>query len=126
MSSAAPKEYEHIKFEFNRSSGCLNGLSYEVTAYLLVPTGLLPELQKWNEAETEGQKRKDGHPSAREMYETLLDKGSLLHRENGPAYKEVEKSLFDKNHAEVTTREYWEKGEKCQAQRIKSLGKYTL
>ena len=126
MSSPEPKEYEHIEFSFNRPSGFRDGKHYEVTAYLLVPVEVFPELQQWIEAEAKGLR--DGHPSGQSMYKTLQDKGALLHREDGPAYKEVKKSMFDKTYAEVTREEYWEKGVQKQngVPGVKPLGKYKL
>lgn len=123
--SEAPKEYQHIEFNFSRPSGLLDGKSYEISTYLLVPVEAMPEFQKWSEAETA---KTEGNPSGRQMYKTLLEKGALLHREDGPAFREVQKSLFDKQHAKVTKEEYWEKGVQKQpgAPRIRPLGKYTL
>jgi len=130
-----PQEYEHIEFSFNKPSGRRNGKHYEVTAYLLVPVEAMPEFRQWEEAIT--NKAKEGALSGSEiyyglsgldMYETLRRKGALLHREDGAAYKEVEKSAFDKNYAQVIKEEYWVKGmpRSGTTPQAKSLGKYTL
>jgi hypothetical protein len=123
--SEAPKEYEHVEFAFSRSSGMLDGSSYDVTAYLLVPAEMMPALQQWTAAEAAGVK---GNPGAEAMYDTLMAKGALLHREGGPAYREVERSMFDKECAKVTAEEYWEKGVRQEsfAPRVRPLGKYTF
>ncbi|TAL28636.1 MAG: hypothetical protein EPN97_14375 [Alphaproteobacteria bacterium] len=120
--SEAPKEYEHIEFDFSRPPPRRNGKSYEIKAYLLVPADVMPELKSWLDAKAEG--KKEGLPSGLEMFQTLKEKGALLHREDGPAYKEVEKSAFDRSHSVVTQEQYWEKGvqKPSGAPRVRPVG----
>ncbi|MDE2335674.1 MAG: hypothetical protein KGL10_00010 [Alphaproteobacteria bacterium] len=44
------------------------------------------------------------------LYASLLAKGSLLRREDGPAHKVVEKSIWGENAATLLPEEYREKG----------------
>src|SRR4051812_48482880 len=104
MSASTPKEYEHVELSFNKPSGRRNGKHYEVAAFLLVPVEIMPEVTKAHE----------NNAITPDLYDSLLAKGALLHREGGPAYKEVEKSAFDRNHAQVITEQYWEKGARKQ------------
>ena len=105
--SQAPKDYEHIEFNFSKPSGRRNGKSYECTAFLLVPAEIAPEVTAWVEAKAQGT---EGLQSGPEMYQSLCARGALLHREDGPAYKEVEKSAFHPTESTVTVEQYWEKG----------------
>jgi hypothetical protein len=80
---------------------------------------------QWRDAET--QNLRDGRLSGDEMLKSLLAKGALLHREDGPAYTEIEKSSFDRNHAEVKVEQYWEKGvQTTGGPRVKKLGRVSF
>lgn len=120
--STAPKEYEHMEINFGKPSGRRNGKSYECTAFLLVPLELVADVKAWSEAD-DGSRMKGP-----EMLEGLRAKGALLHREDGPAYKEVEKSAFHPAESTVTVEQYWVKGEQKAggAPRARPLGRYRL
>lgn len=123
------KEYEHIQFSFSAPpapSDACNGKKYEITAYLLIPVEVVPEFQAWSKDVADEQRYAD--LSGDEMYKNLLAKGALLHREDGPAYKTVRKSIFYKDIVVVINESYWEKGvqKPSGTPRIKPLGKYTI
>lgn len=120
--SRTPKEYEHMEINFGKPSGRRNGKSYECSAYLLVPVELAPEVKAWSEADA--GTRKDGS----DMLADLRAKGALLHREDGPAYKEVEKNAFHPTESKVTVEQYWVKGEQKAggAPRVRPMGRYRL
>lgn len=127
--SAAPKEYEHISFKFNKSSFLLDGSTFDVTAYLLVPEDVMPELHQWEEMEAKDvDDRLRNHLAPSQMFNLLKDKGALLHRTDGPAYEEVQKDIRGKST--TVKSEYWEKGVAQNPTQgggvIKSHGKYTL
>lgn len=121
--SDAPKEYEHIEFSFSKPSGRRNGKHYECTAFLLIPAELAAEVKAWTGAEGT-----DGRINGADMLRSLRDKGALLHRQDGPAYKEVEKSLFRPDEGVTTVEQYWEKGVQKSAgsPRVRPLGKFSF
>ncbi len=116
MSKPTPKEYEYVELSFTKPSGRRNGKHFEVTAFLLVPAEVVSEMKQAQEKEVnEG------------LYSTLLSKGALLHKEDGPAYKVVEKSGFNKNYAVVKTEEYWVRGVRQNgSSHVKNLGKFKF
>lgn len=118
------KNYELIQFSFSKPSGRRNGKSYAVTAFLLIPEEELAAFQQWSADVAAGVS--DGILSGDAMYCHLLSNGALPHREDGPAYKEVEKSAFDRNHAKVVKEEYWNKGVRQSGPPPKSYGRYKF
>lgn len=106
------KEYSSVEFTFVRPSMLLDGMSYEVTAFLLVPVELMPELQRWHADEI--AKVKENHVTGPAMYKALLAKGAFLHREEGPAYTETERKIFDNEYARIVKDEFWKMGVKIE------------
>ncbi len=116
MSESAPKEYEYVEFSFKKPSGFRNGKYYDVTAFLLVPAEVVPEMKQAQEKEVNES-----------LYKTLLSKGALLHKEDGPAYKVIEKSGFNKHYAVLLKEEYWVKGVRQKGNaHVKNLGKFKF
>lgn len=109
MSNPVEKEYDHVEFTFSRSGGRRNGKSIDVTAFLLIPSDQMAEFTDMRSkiSSTNPAERLSGS----DVYKTLLTNGALLHNDNGPAYKEVERSLFDRTYAQVILEQHWIKGE---------------
>jgi hypothetical protein len=106
--AASGKVYQHVQFQFRRSSMLLDGKYFEVTAFLLVPKEVLPEIRQWQDEAASRDKQAYGKEYA--MYKSLLAKGCLLHREDGPAYIETEKAIYDDSYIGRTHEEYWHRG----------------
>ena len=123
MNKPVEKEYDHVEFNFSQSSGRRNGKSINVTAFLLIPSDQMAAFAdlRAKVSSTDPQERLSGS----DVFNTLLANGALLHNEAGPAYKQVEVSMFDRNHSNVLAEQHWIKGERKSSGTpgVKPLGK---
>ena len=127
--SSEPKAYEHVEFKFTEPTGFRNGSRFEVTAYLLVPEEVMPELEKWQQNLGKGFRGRA--LNTRAMYEFIKTKGALLHNIGAAAYLKIEKNSFKPDYSKLVASELWENGvlktpanDQQQQLSIKSFGNY--